>query len=150
MSLKEKSVAIASDHAGFELKNILSEYLLSENYIIKDFGTNSESSCDYADYAHPLADAVASNLYKKGIVICGSGNGVNITVNKHQKIRSALCWAPELAALARAHNDANILALPARFISAAEAILITKIFLNTEFEGGRHKKRVDKIPLNYF
>ena len=150
MSPQDKKIAIASDHAGFELKKSLIEYLLRENYVIKDFGTNSDCSCDYPDYAHPLADAVANNLYDTGIVICGSGNGVNMTVNKHRQIRGALCWTPDVASLARAHNDANILALPARFISEAEAILITRIFLNTEFDGGRHIKRVEKIPLNYF
>ncbi len=147
MSPKKKKLAIASDHAGYELKRTITEFLLKENYEIKDFGTDSSGSCDYPDYAHPLAEAVSDGLCDLGIVICGSGNGVNMTVNKHQKIRGALCWAPELASLARAHNNANVLALPARFISPAEAILITKIFLDTDFEGGRHQNRVHKITL---
>ena len=149
MPPQEKKIAIASDHAGFELKNALIAFLSKENYIIKDFGTNSGDSCDYPDYAHPLAEAVSNDLYDVGVVICGSGNGVNMTVNKHQNIRGALCWTPDLASLARAHNNANVLALPAKFISGAEALLITKVFLNTDFDGGRHKKRVEKIPLNF-
>lgn len=142
---KEQKIAVASDHAGYELKGTITEFLLKEKYKIKDFGTDSIDSCDYPDYAHPLAEAVSDGLYEFGIVICGSGNGVNMTVNKHQKIRGALCWNQELAFLARAHNNANILALPARFISPTEAILITKIFLETDFEGGRHQNRINKI-----
>lgn len=145
MSSKRQKVAIASDHAGYELKKTVTEFLLKENHEIKDFGTDSIDSCDYPDFAHPLAEAVSDGSYNFGIVICGSGNGVNMTVNKHQKIRGALCWGPKLAFFARAHNNANVLALPSRFISPAEAILITKIFLETAFEGGRHQNRVDKI-----
>lgn len=145
MSSKRQKVAIASDHAGYELKKTVTEFLLKENHEIKDFGTDSIDSCDYPDFAHPLAEAVSDGSYDFGIVICGSGNGVNMTVNKHQKIRGALCWGPKLAFFARAHNNANVLALPSRFISPAEAILITKIFLETAFEGGRHQNRVDKI-----
>ncbi|MGI5913674.1 MAG: ribose 5-phosphate isomerase B [Bacteroidales bacterium] len=145
MSSKRQKVAIASDHAGYELKRTVTEFLLKENHEIKDFGTDSIDSCDYPDFAHPLAEAVSDGSYDFGIVICGSGNGVNMTVNKHQKIRGALCWGPKLAFFARAHNNANVLALPSRFISPAEAILITKIFLETAFEGGRHQNRVDKI-----
>ena len=145
MSSKRQKVAIASDHAGYELKKTVTEFLLKENHEIKDFGTDSIDSCDYPDFAHPLAEAVSDGSYDFGIVICGSGNGVNMTVNKHQKIRGALCWGPKLAFFARAHNNANVLALPSRFISPTEAILITKIFLETAFEGGRHQNRVDKI-----
>lgn len=147
--MKEKKLAIASDHAGFALKNILIDFLIANNYEVKDFGAHSESSCDYPDYAHPLAEAVANGEVSFGIAICGSGNGVNITVNKHQKIRGALCWNEEIAKLARAHNDANILSLPARFISPIEAILILKTFLNTQFEGDRHIKRIEKIPIRF-
>ena len=147
--MREKKLAIASDHAGYGLKLTLIDFLVENNWEVKDFGAFSENSCDYPDYAHPLAEAVAKNEFLFGIVICGSGNGVNITVNKHQKIRGALCWNEEIAKLSRAHNDANVLSLPARFISRAEAILILKAFLDTQFEGDRHKKRIDKIPIGY-
>jgi len=145
----DKKLAIASDHAGYALKQTLIDFLVENNWEVKDFGAYSENSCDYPDYAHPLAEAVANNAFLFGIVICGTGNGVNITVNKHQKIRGALCWSEETAKLARAHNDANVLSLPARFISRPEAILILKAFLDTQFDGDRHKKRIDKIPIRY-
>ena len=142
-----KSIAIASDHAGYELKQELIKYLEDKGIKVKDFGTYSSESSDYPDFAHPLADAVESGEYKLGISICGSGNGINMTVNKHQGIRSALCWNEEIARLARAHNDANICALPARFIDETLAFKIVDIFLSTEFEGGRHLQRIKKIPL---
>lgn len=139
-------IGIASDHAGFELKQYLTTWLNNNHFEVMDFGTNSISSCDYPDYAHPLAEAVEKGVCRYGIAICGSGNGINMTVNKHQGIRSALCWDTELASLARRHNNANILALPARFISQEKALSLVKTFLTTEFEGGRHQCRIDKIP----
>lgn len=140
-------IGIASDHAGFELKQHLINWLNENNFEVADFGTNSTASCDYPDYAHPLANAVETGHCLYGIAICGSGNGINMTVNKHQGIRSALCWDTELAALARQHNNANILALPARFISQGKALELVKTFLTTNFEGGRHQGRIDKISI---
>ena len=145
--MKNIKIAIASDHAGFFIKEKIISYLKSEKYELKDFGTDSPGNVDYPDYAHPLANAVASGEYDLGISICATGNGINMTANKHQGIRSALCWNEEISRLARAHNDANICALPGRFISESEALLIVKTFLNTEFEGGRHTPRIGKIPL---
>ena len=140
-------LAIASDHAGFELKKELIRYLLTKGLKVKDFGTNSSEAVDYPDFGHALANAVESGKYNFGISICGSGNGINMTVNKHKGIRSALCWKEEIAVLARLHNDANICALPARFISPSEAHKIVEAFIKTGFEGGRHISRIDKIPL---
>lgn len=142
----EMNIAIASDHAGYDFKQILVKYLEEKGYSLKDFGPFAPGSVDYADYAHPLAKAVENGDYTFGISLCGSGNGINITVNKHQGIRSALCWNTEIAELARQHNDANIIAIPARFVSIDEAKAMIDKFLNTEFEGGRHKTRIDKIP----
>jgi ribose 5-phosphate isomerase B len=142
--MNNNHISIASDHAGFELKQDIIIYLENKGFVIKDFGTDSLSSCDYPDYIHPLAEDVI-NHKNKGIVICGSGNGVNITANKHKGVRSALCWLPEIAELARLHNNANVIALPARFISKELAIEIIEKYLNTDFEGGRHQNRVDKI-----
>ena len=149
-SVEKKKIAIGSDHAGYYLKEKLLTYLIKEKHEIKDFGCFSEESVDYADYGHPLANSVASGEYELGISICGTGNGINMTVNKHQGIRSALCWNEEISRLARAHNDANFCALPGRFISESEAYLIVKTFLNTPFEGGRHKIRIDKISLKMY
>lgn len=140
-------VALCSDHAGYATKQAVINYLKENNIDYKDFGTYSEESCDYPDYAHPCALAVESGEYYPGIAVCGSGEGINITLNKHQGIRSALCWIPEIARLARQHNDANVLAMPGRFVSDQEAIEMVKTFLSTPFEGGRHQKRVDKIPV---
>lgn len=140
-------VGLCSDHAGFDTKQAVIEYLNENNISFKDFGTFSKESCDYPDFAHPCAIAVEKGECYPGIAICGSGNGIAITLNKHQGIRAALCWLPELAQLARAHNDANILVMPGRFISNAEAIEILKTYLNTPFEGGRHQIRIDKIPV---
>jgi len=140
-------IAIASDHAGYELKEKAVKWLYSKGYDLRDFGTNSAESTDYSDYGHKLATYIENNKDYLGIAICGSGNGINITVNKHQGIRAALCWNPEIARLARAHNNANICSLPGRFISEEEAIKILEVFLNTAFEGGRHQIRIDKIPL---
>lgn len=143
-------IIIASDHAGFRLKEKLVKWLTTSRYEVKDIGCFSEDSVDYPDYAHTLAVAVEAGEYDFGITVCGSGNGINMAANKHQGIRSALCWNEEISRLARAHNDANICALPGRFISEPEAIVIVKTFLNTEFEGGRHKRRIDKIPLKLY
>lgn len=144
---KEKKIAIGSDHAGYKLKEKLKEILQSEKYEIEDFGTFSADSMDYPDVAHPLALAIEQNKFTKGILICGTGNGVNMTANKHQGIRAALCWNATIAEYARLHNDANILSLPARFISEEEAKNIVKVFFNTNFEGGRHLNRVNKIDI---
>ena len=148
--MKNRKIAIASDHAGYFLKEKIKKYLISEKYEIKDFGSFSEENVDYPDYAHPMADAVARKDFELGISICATGNGINMTVNKHQGIRGALCWNEEISRLARAHNDANLCAIPGRFVSEAEALLIVKTFLTTGFEGGRHKKRIDKIPLKTY
>jgi ribose 5-phosphate isomerase B len=142
-----KSIGMCSDHAGYELKSIIQGYLESQGITYKDFGTNSDQSCDYPDYAHPCAIAVENGECFPGIAMCGSGNGIAITLNKHQGIRAALCWTPELARLARQHNNANVLVLPARFIPAEVALEIVDTFLNTEFEGGRHERRIAKIPV---
>ena len=141
-------IAIASDHAGFELKEYLKPYLIEKGYEIEDFGTYSPDSCDYADFAHPAAIAVETGKCDCGIGICGSGNGMQMTLNKHQGIRAALCWIPEIAKLARQHNDANFLVLPARFISEDEAKTLVDIYLSTPFEGGRHERRIKKMPVN--
>jgi ribose 5-phosphate isomerase B len=145
--LKKEKLIIASDHAGFFLKEKIVKYLVNEQYEVKDIGCFSAEPVDYPDYGHPLAQAVAAGEYDFGISVCGSGNGINMTANKHEGIRSALCWNEEISRLARAHNDANICALPGRFISESEGLLIIKTFLNTPFDGGRHTLRVEKISL---
>lgn len=142
-----EKIIIASDHAGFRLKEKLVRWLAKNRYEVRDLGCFSEDSVDYPEYAHPLAVAVEKGDYAYGITICGSGNGINMASNKHQGIRSAVCWNEEISRLARAHNDANICALPGRFLSEAEAIVIVKTFLVTPFEGGRHKRRIEKIPV---
>lgn len=142
-----KPVGICSDHAGFELKSIIIGYLESMGVEVKDFGTYSTDSCDYPDFAHPLALAVERGEVYSGVAMCGSGNGIGMTLNKHQGIRAALCWEPELGRLARAHNNANVLVLPARFIAPEVALSILDKFLTTDFEGGRHQRRIDKIPV---
>ena len=142
-----KKIALACDHAGYELKEKLKLFLLEKDIEIVDFGTNSAESVDYADFAHPMAKAIEDGICETGIAVCGTGNGINMTVNKHQKIRAALCWTPEIAQLARAHNDANICSLPARFIDMETAIKIVDIFFNTTFDGGRHFARIKKIPV---
>ncbi|MFN4147281.1 MAG: ribose 5-phosphate isomerase B [Runella sp.] len=140
-----KKIAIGSDHAGFELKESIKNWLTEQGYEVQDYGTYSSDSADYADFAHPVATAVEEGSFDHGVLVCGSGQGVAITVNKHQGIRAALVWDTPLAALARQHNDANILCLPARFIEKEKAFECADIFLTTEFEGGRHAKRVAKI-----
>ena len=140
-----KIIGMAADHAGYELKEALKPLLNEMGYEIKDFGTNSLESMDYPDVAHPLASAVESSEVCCGIAMCGSANGITMTLNKHQGVRAAICWEPELATLAKAHNNANILSMPARFISEETAREIVKAFLAAEFEGGRHIRRVEKI-----
>ena len=142
-----KTIGLACDHAGFELKEFVRTWLDAKGWPYKDFGTNSCESVDYPDFAHPLALAVEAGECYPGIAICGSGNGINMTLNKHQGIRAALCWIPEIAHLARLHNDANILVMPGRFITNEEAVQIMEQFFSTEFEGGRHQRRIEKIPL---
>lgn len=142
---KEKILALAADHAGFPLKEYLIEKLQREGYTLHDFGTYSTESTDYPDFAHQLGAAVNSGRFEKGIVMCGSGNGVNMVVNKYPNVRGALCWNSEQAQLTRQHNDANVLSLPARFIEFEEAWKAVQLFINTEFEGGRHQRRVDKV-----
>ena len=142
---KSINIQIGSDHAGVELKASIKSYLESLGYSVQDFGTHNTDSMDYPDVAHPVANAVLSDANSLGILICGSGNGVCLTANKHQGIRAALCWLPELGALARQHNNANILCLPARFISEQTAKEIVDAYLNAEFEGGRHQNRVGKV-----
>jgi ribose 5-phosphate isomerase B len=148
--LKKKKIAIVSDHAGFFLKEKLLKFIIKEGHDVKDFGCSSSEPVDYPDFAHPMANAVSAGEYELGISICGTGNGINMVVNKHPGIRGALCWNEEISRLARAHNDANICALPGRFISESEAYLIVKTFLNSSFEGGRHKGRIDKISLKMY
>lgn len=148
--MKNKKIAIVSDHAGFYLKEKLLGFMKSEKYEVRDLGCNSDEPVDYPEYGHQLARMVSAGEFDAGISICGTGNGINMVVNKHPGIRSALCWSEEISRLARAHNDANICALPGRFISEPEAYLIVRTFLNTEFEGGRHKRRIDKISLKLY
>ncbi len=141
-------VGLCSDHAGFELKSIIEGYLESHGVSFEDFGTYSAESCDYPDYAHPCAFAVEAGRVYPAIAICGTGNGIGMSLNKHQGIRAALCWEPELARLARGHNDANVLVLPARFIDPAVALEVVDAFFSTSFDGGRHQRRIDKIPVS--
>ncbi len=140
-----KNIAIGCDHAGFVYKDVITEMLLAQGITIQDFGTNSTDSVDYPDFVHPVANIVECGKADFGIVLCGSGNGVAMTANKYQGIRCALCWNEEVAALARQHNNANMMAIPARFVDAELAKKMVEIFLNTEFEGGRHNRRVEKI-----
>lgn len=139
-------IAIGNDHAGTSYKFEIVNYLENNGNEVINFGTNTEDSMDYPDTIHPVAEAVESGKADFGIIICGSGNGAAMTANHHQKIRAALCWNDELVALARQHNDANILSIPARFVSVEDSIQFVKTFLKTDFEGGRHQNRIDKIP----
>lgn len=141
------TIGLCSDHAGFELKEYIKQLLDAKGWPYKDFGTYSGESCDYPDFAHPMAEAVEAGEVYPGIAFCGTGNGIGMTLNKHQGIRAALCWEEEIARLARAHNDANVLVLPGRFISRETAAQTVEVFFGTVFEGGRHKRRIDKIPL---
>ena len=140
-----KIIGIGNDHAGFKLKSELVKYLESKGYEVRDFGTHSEERADYPDFAHAVSRAIEAGEFPYGILICGSANGISMAANKHQGIRAAVCWNAEIATLARQHNDANILALPGRFISLEEAEKCVDVFLSTEFEGGRHSNRVEKI-----
>lgn len=147
MSNNLPNLVIGSDHAGFEQKEAVKLHVESLGYTVKDFGPFNTDSVDYPDYAHKVANAVLAEPNTLGILLCGSGNGVCLTANKHAGIRAALCWLPELGALAKQHNNANILCLPARYISNAVATEIVSAYLNASFEGGRHEKRVEKIDL---
>jgi ribose 5-phosphate isomerase B len=142
---QKKRIAIGADHAGYIYKQDIIHWLDRNGYDIFDAGTDSEASTDYPDHVHPVAEAVENGEAWLGIILCGSGNGVAMTANKHQGIRAALCWNTEIASLARQHNDANILAIPARFVPEAVALSMVQTFLDTPFEGGRHQRRVDKI-----
>ena len=139
------TIALGSDHAGFEYKQMLAQWLRDNGYEVRDFGTHSPASVDYPDFVHPLAEAITNGELERGILVCGSANGVCITANKHRGIRAAIAWEPELASLARQHNDANVLCVPARFITEENARIIANQFLTTGFEGGRHQTRVSKI-----
>lgn len=141
-------IAIGNDHAGTEYKLAIIGLLKSKNIEVANYGTDGTDSVDYPDFVHPVAKDVADGSVDKGIIICGSGNGASMTANKHQKVRCALCWSKEIVQLAREHNDANILSLPARFISLPQGLEMVKMFLDTEFEGGRHERRIEKIPCN--
>ncbi len=144
---KSKTLALGCDQGGYELKEFIKLKLSESGYSVRDFGTYSSASIDYPDIAHPVASAVANGLFPMAVLICGSGNGVCMTANKYPEIRAALCWNTEIARLARLHNDANILCLPGRFITEKEALSAVLVFLQTDFEGGRHKARIEKIPL---
>ena len=147
METAKKKIGIASDHAGYEMKEFLIGLLDSKGFEVYDFGAPSAEIFDYPDSAHPLACAIEKGELPMGIALCGSGNGISMTLNKHQGIRAALCWNPELAELARKHNNANVLSMPARFIDNDMAAAILDAYLNAEFEGGRHQRRIDKIPV---
>lgn len=138
-------ISIGADHAGYKLKEFIKNYLISKGHEVTDRGTNGEASVDYPDYAHPVADDIESGRSESGVLICGSANGISMAANKHQGIRAAICWLPEIAELARLHNNANIISLPARFISEETAKECVDVFFNTAFEGGRHANRVYKI-----
>lgn len=141
-------VSIGNDHAGTDYKFDIIKHLKTKGYIINNHGTNAGDSVDYPDFVHPVAHDITNKTSDFGIIICGSGNGANMTANKHQNVRSALCWNKEIAALARQHNNANILSIPSRFTSLPQALEMVDTFLNTDFEGGRHEKRIKKIPVS--
>lgn len=140
-------IAVGNDHAGYEIKLVVMDWLKKKGYEIKNFGTDSPDSVDYPDFVHPVADAVEKGEFDLGVLVCGSGQGVSFTANKHQGIRAALCWMPEIAQLARSHNNANILCIPGRFVDRGTAEDILEEFFSTDFEGGRHQKRIDKVAL---
>jgi ribose 5-phosphate isomerase B len=141
------SISIGSDHAGFELKKQIIDYLKNKSFIVIDKGCFSEERADYPDFAHHTAESVITKESEFGILMCGSGNGINMTANKHKGIRAALCWTSEIASMARQHNDANVLVLPARYITISEALKCVDVFLSEKFEGGRHQERIEKIDL---
>jgi ribose 5-phosphate isomerase B len=142
------NILVSNDHAGVELKNAVNNFLKEKGYVVENLGENSGKSVDYPDIIHPLAKEISNNKEKKGIIMCGTGNGVSMVANKYKGVRAGLCWSKEIAELIRKHNDANILSLPARFISIKEALEIVEVFLETSFEGGRHERRVNKINKN--
>jgi ribose 5-phosphate isomerase B len=148
LSMSPETILIASDHAGFELKEKLEKALGDLGYDVQDLGTNSEESTDYADYAHPLAEHVSNGDVKRGVLLCGTGLGMSYAANRHPHVRAAVAWSPEVAKLAREHNDSNVLVLPARFVDEQQGVEILKTWLDTKFEGGRHARRVDKIELD--
>ena len=139
------NILVSNDHAGVELKNAVKTFLEEKGYVVENLGDNSGESVDYPDIIHPLAKEISKNRDKKGIIMCGTGNGVSMVANKYKGVRAGLCWSKEIASLIRKHNDANVLSLPARFLSTKEALEIVEVFLETDFEGGRHERRVDKI-----
>lgn len=141
------TIAIGCDHAGFDYKNPIIQWLKARGHEVLDFGTDSTASVDYPDFIHPVANSIEAGKAQMGVILCGSGNGVAMTANKHPHIRAAVCWAPEIAELARRHNDANVLSIPARYVTEETALQMVDIFLHTDFEGGRHAKRVEKIAL---
>lgn len=141
-------IGLASDHAGYELKQYVKQYLEEQGITYKDYGTYTAESCDYPDFAHALAKGMKTGEVERGIAICGSGEGISMTLNKHQHIRAALVWVPEIAKMTRMHNDANVLVMPGRYISCDTAREIMNQFLNTPFEGGRHIRRIEKIPVH--
>ena len=143
----KKKIGIACDHAAYDLKEFLVGYLSTKGFEVKDFGTHSEESCDYPDFAHALGEAIDNGELERGVALCGSGEGISMTLNKHQAVRAALCWIPEIAKLSRQHNNSNVLCMPARFITNDEALEMLNIWLETEYEGGRHQRRLDKMPL---
>ncbi len=145
-NLKDKIIAVASDHAGFERKQAVLAWFREKGIAYHDFGCFYTDPVDYPDFAHAIAHAIEKGEFETGITFCGSGQGISIAANKHQQVRSAICWIPEIAALARQHNDANICAIPGRFVTDEQAVAIVEAFLNAEFEGGRHARRVEKIP----
>ena len=143
---KKMTISIGNDHAGVDLKKHIVKYLEDIGFNINDMGTNTDKSVDYPDFIHPVSKEIESKKSSMGIIICGSGNGAAMTANKRKNIRAALCWSKEISKLARQHNDANVLSIPSRFVSYNEAIDIVDAFINTEFEGGRHQRRIEKIP----
>ena len=143
----DKKIGIACDHAAYDLKEFLVGYLSTKGFEVKDFGTYSEESCDYPDFAHALGEAIDNGELERSVALCGSGEGISMTLNKHQSVRAALCWIPEIAKLSRQHNNSNVLSMPARFITNDEALEMLNVWLETEFEGGRHQRRLDKMPL---
>lgn len=142
-----KTIALCSDHAGYEIKQFVKLWIEKKGWAYKDFGSFNQDSMDYPDVAHPMAESIEKGEYEVGISICGSGNGISMTLNKHQGIRAALCWNREIARLAKVHNNANVLSLPGRFLTINETAEMLEVFFTSEFEAGRHQKRIDKIPL---
>ncbi len=142
-----KTIALCSDHAGYEIKQFVKLWIEKKGWNYKDFGSFNQESMDYPDVAHPMAESIEKGEFEVGISICGSGNGISMTLNKHQGIRAALCWNKEIARLAKVHNNANVLSIPGRFITINETSDMLEAFFNSEFEGGRHQKRIDKIPI---